>query len=75
VVVVTVDAADVAHALAVEGATVVIVAATPDATTPAGVLARELEAGGGRVAVFTGDAGTDEGRAALTEMLDELFDR
>jgi NAD(P)-dependent dehydrogenase (short-subunit alcohol dehydrogenase family) len=73
VVVVTVDAADVAHALAREGATVVIVAVAPEANARAGVLAREVEAAGGRVAVFTGDAGTDEGRAALTEMLDELF--
>ncbi len=72
-VVVTVDAADVAHALAREGATVVIVAATPDAQRRAGALANEIDAAGGRAAVFTGDAATDVGRAALTEMLDELF--
>jgi NAD(P)-dependent dehydrogenase (short-subunit alcohol dehydrogenase family) len=73
VVVVSVDAADVAHALALEGATVVIVAVTPEANDRAGALAREVEAAGGRVAVFTGDVAADEGRAALVEMLDELF--
>lgn len=72
-VVVTDAAADIAHALALEGATVVIVAATPEATAGAGLLAREVEVAGGRSAVFTGDVATDEGRAALTEMLDELF--
>jgi len=73
VVVVTVDGADVAHALAEAGATVVIVAPTPEANTRAGVLVSEVEAAGGHAAVFSGDAATDVGRAALTEMLDELF--
>jgi hypothetical protein len=72
--VVTVDAADVARALAHEGAIVVIIAATPEESARAGALAREIEADGARVAVFTGDAAGERGRAALLEMLDELFD-
>jgi NAD(P)-dependent dehydrogenase (short-subunit alcohol dehydrogenase family) len=73
--VVTVDAADLARALAQEGAIVVIVAATPETSAPAGALAREIEGVGARTAVFMDDPATDEGRAALIEMLSELFDR
>jgi hypothetical protein len=38
-----------------------------------GRLAEELETEGRRVAVFIGDPATDEDRAALREMLTELF--
>jgi NAD(P)-dependent dehydrogenase (short-subunit alcohol dehydrogenase family) len=73
VVVVATDAPDLALAVARDGATVVIVAPTPAAEERAGGLAGDIERAGGRVAVFSGDASTDEGRAGLTEMLDELF--
>ncbi len=69
------DAPEIAGALAGDGATVVLVATTADARARAGALASELERAGGRAAVFTGDVTTDEGRAALAEMLDELFAR
>lgn len=38
-----------------------------------GEVARELEAGGSRTAVFVGDVATPEGRAALLEMVAELY--
>jgi hypothetical protein len=38
-----------------------------------GAVARTLEAAGTRAAVFVGDVGDTAGRAALLEMLDELF--
>ena len=46
--------------------------------TDAGVLgevARELEDAGDRAAVFVDDVSSPEGRAALREMIDELFAR
>jgi hypothetical protein len=38
-----------------------------------GTVAQEIEASGRRAAVFVGDVTTAEGRAALHEMLGELF--
>jgi hypothetical protein len=38
-----------------------------------GTVARELEDAGRRAAVFVGDVTDPAGRAALQEMLDELF--
>ena len=38
-----------------------------------GKVARELEAAGDRAAVFVDDVSSPEGRAALREMIDELF--
>jgi NAD(P)-dependent dehydrogenase (short-subunit alcohol dehydrogenase family) len=69
-VVVDPRATDVALAMARYGATVVI--AGPDADA-AGTLAEQVEAGGGRAAVLTGDLTRDGDRAALTELLSELF--
>jgi NAD(P)-dependent dehydrogenase (short-subunit alcohol dehydrogenase family) len=69
-VVVDPRATDVALAMARYGATVVI--AGPDADA-AGTLAGQVEAVGGRAAVFTGDLTRDGDRAALTELLSELF--
>jgi hypothetical protein len=43
-----------------------------DAAT-AGELAGEIEQAGGRASVFAGDARRDDDRAALAEMLAELF--
>jgi hypothetical protein len=40
-----------------------------------GKVAQELEAGGDRAAVFVDDVSSPEGRAALHEMIDELFSR
>jgi NAD(P)-dependent dehydrogenase (short-subunit alcohol dehydrogenase family) len=68
VVVVAVDAPDLARRLAGEGATVVLVGAPDDA---AGALTRELEGSPGRVAVFAGDPSADAG--ALVEFVAELF--
>jgi len=62
-------AGDVARALAGEGAAVVIVG---DAAT-AGTVAGEIEEAGGRASVFAGDVTRDDDRAALAEMLAELF--
>jgi NAD(P)-dependent dehydrogenase (short-subunit alcohol dehydrogenase family) len=69
-VVVDPRATDVALAMARYGATVVI--AGPDADA-AGTLAEQVEAVGGRAAVLTGDLTRDGDRAALTELLSELF--
>jgi NAD(P)-dependent dehydrogenase (short-subunit alcohol dehydrogenase family) len=69
VVIVTAAAADAARTLAEEGAAVVLVGADAGA----GELADEIEQAGGRAAVFAGDLTVDDGRAALTEMVDELF--
>jgi len=63
------DAGEVARALASEGAAVVIVG---DAAA-AGALAGEVEEAGGRASVFAGDVTRDDDRAALAEMLAELF--
>ena len=40
-----------------------------------GKVARELEDAGDRAAVFVDDVSSAEGRAALREMIDELFAR
>lgn len=69
VVVVAADAPGAARALAEEGAAVVIVGTG----AAAGDLAAEIERAGGRVAVFAGDPAADPDRAALAEMVDELF--
>jgi hypothetical protein len=50
----------------------VVVLAGDDADA-LGVLAAELVATGARVAVFAGDAASDAGRAALVELVSELF--
>jgi len=63
------DAGDVARVLASEGAAVVIVG---DAAA-AGALAGGVEEAGGRASVFAGDVTRDDDRAALAEMLAELF--
>jgi NAD(P)-dependent dehydrogenase (short-subunit alcohol dehydrogenase family) len=68
VVVVAVEAPDLARALVAAGATVVLVGPSNDAT---GALTRELERGPGRVAVFVGDASGEA--AALVEFVSELF--
>ena len=60
---------DVAHALAADGAALVIVG-DPDT---AGRLAGSVEDAGGRACVFTGDLRAHDQRAALAEMLAELF--
>jgi NAD(P)-dependent dehydrogenase (short-subunit alcohol dehydrogenase family) len=70
VVVVTAGSTDAAIALAAEGATVVV--ADTDAHA-AGALAARIAAIGGRAAVFTGDLASADARAALAELLDELF--
>jgi NAD(P)-dependent dehydrogenase (short-subunit alcohol dehydrogenase family) len=69
VVVVSADVAVAARALTEEGAAVVLVGAAAGT----GELAAEIEHAGGRVAVFAGDLGHDTDRAALAEMVDELF--
>jgi 2-hydroxycyclohexanecarboxyl-CoA dehydrogenase len=71
VVVVDSGASDVALALARDGATVVIAGADGGA---AGALASQVEAAGGRAAVFTGDLSRDSDRVALAELVAELFD-
>jgi NAD(P)-dependent dehydrogenase (short-subunit alcohol dehydrogenase family) len=69
VVVVSAAEPDVARALAREGAAVVIVG---DAAV-AGALAGEIEDEGGRACVFAGNLRRDGDRAALAEMVAELF--
>jgi NAD(P)-dependent dehydrogenase (short-subunit alcohol dehydrogenase family) len=71
VVVVDPGAADIALATARDGATVVVAGADAEA---AGVLAAQVDAAGGRVAVFTGDLTRAADRAALAELLGELFE-
>jgi NAD(P)-dependent dehydrogenase (short-subunit alcohol dehydrogenase family) len=71
VVVVDPGAVDVAVAVAHAGATVVIAGADADA---AGALATQVDAAGGRAAIFTGDLTRDADRAALAELLAELFE-
>jgi NAD(P)-dependent dehydrogenase (short-subunit alcohol dehydrogenase family) len=60
----------IARALAGPRAAVVVTGADAAAL---GVLAGELTAAGTRVAVFVDDVATEPGRAALVEMVDELF--
>jgi NAD(P)-dependent dehydrogenase (short-subunit alcohol dehydrogenase family) len=69
-VVVDPRATDVALAMARDGATVVIAGVDAEA---AGTLALQVEAVGGRAAVFTGDLTREGDRAALAELLSELF--
>jgi len=75
VVVVRATEADVARALSADGAAVVLLAVPQDDgdAARAGALAREIVDGGGRAVVFVGDAAAEEGRAALAEMISELF--
>lgn len=68
--VVVVTDVEVARALAASGAAVVI--ASPHPTNAA--MLTELENSGARVAWFGGDLREPAARAALAEMLDELFD-
>ena len=69
VVVVSVDAAETATTLANEGAAVVVVGPA-DA---AGRVVADVSTAGGRAALFAGDLDREDDRAALAEMLDELF--
>jgi len=62
--------ADLARALSETHAAVVLAGADAGAL---GALAAELAGAGSRVAVFAGDAASDEGRAALVELVRELF--
>jgi NAD(P)-dependent dehydrogenase (short-subunit alcohol dehydrogenase family) len=71
VVVVDPAAKDVALAMARYGATVVI--AGPDGGA-AGALASQVEAVGGRAAVFTGNVTQDPDCTALAELVAELFE-
>jgi hypothetical protein len=52
---------------------VAVVVLVGDDAEALGVVARELEAAGRRTAVFVGDVTAPAERAALDEMLDELF--
>jgi expansin (peptidoglycan-binding protein) len=70
-VVVDPSAVDVALALASRGVTVVVAGIDAHA---AGALAARVEAAGGRAAVFIGDLTRDPDRAALDELLNELFE-
>jgi hypothetical protein len=70
VVVVDAARADVALGVASDGATVVV---TGDDAAAAGALSAQVAATGARTAVFTGDLATAGARAALAELLDELF--
>jgi NADP-dependent 3-hydroxy acid dehydrogenase YdfG len=69
-VVITGDA-QVARAVAVDGATVVLVGT--DATA-LGALVAEVQELGGRAAVVLGELTDDATRATLAEMVTELFD-
>ena len=62
--------AAIARALATVRAAVVVAGEDADAL---GALAAEIGAAGARVAVLVDDVGTDAGRAALIEMVNELF--
>jgi hypothetical protein len=70
VLVVDAASADAAVAAASAGATIVV--ASRDAAV-AGAVAAQVRDAGGRVAVFTGDLARSHDRAALIELLDELF--
>ncbi|MBA2325665.1 MAG: SDR family NAD(P)-dependent oxidoreductase [Actinobacteria bacterium] len=69
VIVVTAAAAATARMLAEEGAAVVLVGTGPDA----GETAAEIKEAGGRAVVFAGDLDVSDDRAALAEMVEELF--
>ncbi len=62
--------AAIARALATVRAAVVVAGDDADAL---GALAAEIGAAGARVAVLVDDVATDAGRAALVEMVNELF--
>jgi hypothetical protein len=62
--------AQLARAMAAVHAIVVLAGADAGAL---GALASELSGAGARVAVFTGDAASETGRAALVELVQELF--
>lgn len=62
--------ADLARAMAKLDAAVVVAGVDTDALA---VLAAELGSGGTRVAVLVDDVATETGRAALVEMVNELF--
>lgn len=64
---------DAARSLAAEGWAVVIVAGDAASTVTVGDAVAELEVAGARVAVFRGDLADPAARAALTELVDELF--
>lgn len=63
--------AGMARSVADAGATVVVCGSSAAAL---GTLAAELGAAGARAAVFAGDPSRDADRAALAEMVAELFD-
>jgi hypothetical protein len=52
---------------------VVVVVAAPTDAARAGAAVRTIEASGRRAALFLGDAQLEEDRAALLELIDELF--
>jgi NADP-dependent 3-hydroxy acid dehydrogenase YdfG len=62
--------ADIARAIAKLDAAIVVAGSDTDALA---ALAAELGAAGTRVAVLVDDVATDTGRAALVEMVNELF--
>ena len=62
--------AAIARSLATLRAAVVVAGEDVDAL---GALAAEIGTAGARVAVLVDDVGTDAGRAALVEMVNELF--
>ena len=68
----TARGADLARAMAALDAAVVV--AGSDATA-LGELGAQLVAAGARVAVLVDDVATEPGRAALVEMVNELFPR
>ncbi len=53
---------------------VVVLVGTDDDAAALGETARTLESASTRAAVFVGDVTTPEGRAALQEFVQELFD-
>jgi hypothetical protein len=53
---------------------VVVLVGTDDTAAVLGETARALESADTRAAVFVGDVTTPEGRAALDEFIQELFD-
>jgi NADP-dependent 3-hydroxy acid dehydrogenase YdfG len=60
----------IARAMADLHAAVIVTGADADAL---GVLAAEIGSAGARVGVLVDDVGTESGRAALVEMVNELF--
>jgi hypothetical protein len=53
---------------------IVVLVGTDDTAAALGEAARALESDDTRAAVFVGDVTTSEGRAALQEFVQELFD-